>query len=161
MVRKLKADKLTGTIGLAQRIWGRERVWWFEEGKFGNVEGFAWKYCGTNVDGRSRNLYFEKRGKRYKFVVMELRCLRGMCYVTFIVSMMDENFKSRAGVRKKISYRVSWKVLTRFGLVERMVKNLMTSRVYESHVMYKQDREMPCLKWLDKVKSHAKQGHRS
>ena len=84
--------------------------------------------------------------------VAEMKCLRGMCGVTRMDRIRNEEVRRRTGVEKELAGRVGQYCLRWFGHVERMERGRIVKRLWRSEVRGERGRGRPSKRWLDGVK---------
>uniref|UniRef100_A0A8C8DHP6 ribonuclease H n=1 Tax=Oryzias sinensis TaxID=183150 RepID=A0A8C8DHP6_9TELE len=93
-----------------------------------------------------------KVAEKRKLNVVEMRCLRSMCGVTRMDRVRNEVIRERTGVMRELADRAEQKALGWFGHVERMGRERLVKRVYESDVSGVRMRGRPRMGWTEGVR---------
>ncbi|TOF78419.1 hypothetical protein CGJ15_26585, partial [Vibrio parahaemolyticus] len=89
---------------------------------------------------------------RRRLEAVEMSCLRAMCGVNIMQRIRSLEVRRRCGITKTVVQRAEEGLLRWFGHVERMERNRMTSRVYQSVVEGRRGRGRPRKGWREGVK---------
>ena len=87
-----------------------------------------------------------------KVNVYEMKCLRSMTGVSWLIRVRNEVVRARTGVRRELAARVDMNVLRWFGHVERMDDERLLKKVMNAKVNGRSARGRPRFGWMDGVK---------
>ncbi|XP_069947548.1 RNA-directed DNA polymerase from mobile element jockey isoform X1 [Cherax quadricarinatus] len=145
-------DEVNHRIDEGKRVSGALRSLWrqrtlFLEAKRGMYESIVLPTLLYGCEAWVVNV-----AARRRLEAVEMSCLRAMCGVNIMQRIRSLEVRRRCGIAKTVVQRAEEGLLMWFGHVERMERNGMTSRVYQSVVEGRRGRGQPRKGWREGVK---------